>query len=207
MNQNSLKIKRLVGIASLLTIACVLQGISGFIQFGPFNITLALLLPLIVGAILYGPTGGAILGLGIGFIVLASGQATHFLAINPLATVFLCLVKTAVAGLISGLIFQKMYKKNLKYAVALSSIAAPIVNTGIFAVGVGIFFQKWLIEAAGGNNALVHLFTVIIGTNFLVEFISNVVLAPTALYIIRIVTRNYNLGITLEDSYIDQKNK
>ena len=142
MNQNSLKIKRLVGIASLLTIACVLQWISGFIQFGPFNITLALF-PLIVGAILYGPTGGAILGLGIGFVVLASGQATSFLAINPLATVFLCLVKTAVAGLISGLIFQKMYKKNLKYAVALSSIAAPIVNTGIFAVGVGIFFQKW----------------------------------------------------------------
>ena len=45
---NSKKIKRMVGIASLAAIVAVLQLLSTVIKLGPFSITLALI-PLVIG--------------------------------------------------------------------------------------------------------------------------------------------------------------
>lgn len=98
--KNSKKIQRMVGIASLAAITAVLQVIANYITFGPVSITLALI-PLVIGAILYGPWAGAFLGALMGAIILSAPSTAAFLVVNPFATVVLCLIKTGVAGLVS----------------------------------------------------------------------------------------------------------
>lgn len=191
--KNSKKIQRMVGIASLAAITAVLQVIANYITFGPVSITLALI-PLVIGAILYGPWAGAFLGALMGAIILSAPSTAAFLAVNPFATVVLCLIKTGAAGLVSGFIFQALYKKNLSVAVIIATIAAPIVNTGLFAVGCMAFFMSTLEAWAGGSNAVGFLFLTLIGTNFLIEFAVNSILSPSVTYIVRVVSRNFHIG-------------
>ncbi len=208
--KNKKSIQRMVGIASLAAITVVLQVIANYITFGPVSITLALI-PLVIGAILYGPWAGAFLGALMGAIILTAPSTGSFLAINPFLTVVICLVKTGVAGMVSGFIFKALYRKNLTLAVILAAIAAPIVNTGLFAIGCMAFFWKTLQEWAGGSNTLGFLFLTMIGINFIIEFAVNSILSPSIVYIVRIISRNYNIGANFNagaiynDQEIEQK--
>ena len=208
--KNKKSIQRMVGIASLAAITVVLQVIANYITFGPVSITLALI-PLVIGAILYGPWAGAFLGALMGAIILTAPSTGSFLAINPFLTVVICLVKTGVAGMVSGFIFKALYRKNLTVAVILAAIAAPIVNTGLFAIGCMAFFWKTLQEWAGGSNTLGFLFLTMIGINFIIEFAVNSILSPSIVYIVRIISRNYNIGANFNagaiynDHEIEQK--
>ena len=200
----------MVGIASLAAITVVLQVIANYITFGPVSITLALI-PLVIGAILYGPWAGAFLGALMGAIILTAPSTGSFLAINPFLTILICLVKTGVAGMVSGFIFKALYKKNLTLAVILAAVAAPIVNTGLFAIGCMAFFWKTLQEWAGGSNTVGFLFLTLIGINFIIEFAVNSILSPSIVYIVRIISRNYNIGANFNagavynDEEIDKK--
>lgn len=185
-------VKRLVGLALLAAIVAVLQLLSLIIKFGPFSITLALI-PLVVGAIIYGPKGGFILGFVMGLIVLLTNSEAFFV-VNPLATVLICLVKSSVAGFLSGLFFKLLKNKNERLAVVIASLTAPLVNTGLFAIGVLIFFMPTLREWAEGSNAIGYLFLTIIGINFIIEFVINSILSSTVYYIENTVTKRFNLG-------------
>lgn len=208
--KNKKSIQRMVGIASLAAITVVLQVIANYITFGPVSITLALI-PLVIGAILYGPWAGAFLGALMGAIILTAPSTGSFLAINPFLTILICLVKTGVAGMVSGFIFKALYKKNLTLAVILAAVAAPIVNTGLFAIGCMAFFWKTLQEWAGGSNTVGFLFLTLIGINFIIEFAVNSILSPSIVYIVRIISRNYNIGANFNagavynDEEIDKK--
>lgn len=109
----------------------------------------------------------------MGIIVLTAPSTGSFLAVNPFATVFLCLFKTAVAGLICGWIFKALRKKSFSAAIIVASLACPMINTGIFAGGCMLFFLDTLKEWAGGSNVFSYLFLTMIGVNFLVEFAIN----------------------------------
>lgn len=185
-------VKRLVGLALLAAIVAVLQLLSLIIKFGPFSITLALI-PLVVGAIIYGPKGGFILGFVMGLIILLTNSEAFFV-VNPLATVLICLVKSSVAGFLSGLFFKLLKNKNERLAVVIASLTAPLVNTGLFAIGVLIFFMPTLREWAEGSNAIGYLFLTIIGINFIIEFVINSILSSTVYYIENTVTKRFNLG-------------
>lgn len=66
MNQ---KTKTLTGLALFTAIIVVLQLLGSFIKFGPFSISLVLI-PIVVGAAVYGPKAGAYLGGVFGVVVL-----------------------------------------------------------------------------------------------------------------------------------------
>lgn len=195
--KNKKQIQRMVGIASLAAIVAVLQLIANYITFGPVSITLALI-PLVIGSIIYGPGAGALLGVIMGGIILTAPSTGSFLNVNPVVTVILCLVKTGAAGAVSGLLFKIISKKNYKFGVIVASIAAPIVNTGLFAVGCMLFFMPTLTEWAGGSGAIGFLFLTMIGVNFIIEFVINSVLTPTVSYIVRIVSKNFVAGSNIE---------
>ena len=195
---NSKKTKKMVGIATLSAIVVVLQLIANYIP-GPGGVSITLaLIPLVIGSIIYGATGGAILGVIMGGIILTAPSTSSFLNVNPVVTVFLCLIKTGAAGAISGLVFNLFKNKNLKLAVVLATIIAPIVNTGLFACGCIIFFMDTLKAWAGGSDAIAFLFLTMIGINFVVEFIINSILSPTVLYIVKVVSKNFNIGSNLD---------
>ena len=55
------KIRRMVGVAILAAIVVVLQSVGSFIRFGSVSVSLVLI-PIVVGAAMYGPGAGAVLG-------------------------------------------------------------------------------------------------------------------------------------------------
>lgn len=187
--QNHSKTRALAGTAVLTAIVIVLQLIGGAIHFGVFSISLVLV-PIVIGAALYGVWAGAWLGLIFGVMVLVTGDAAAFLPINPLGTVLTVLVKGSCAGLCAGLVYRALEKKNQTAAVICAAITAPVVNTGIFLIGCVLFFldqvREWG-QAAGFENVGTFMITGFVGLNFLFELLVNVILAP-------VIVRLVNLG-------------
>ena len=99
------KTKKIVGIGLFTAIVLVLQFLGGGIKFGMFSISLVLV-PIVVGAAVYGWQAGAWLGFTFGVAVLLSGDAAAFLAVDVVGTVLTVLVKGTAAGLCSGLVYK-----------------------------------------------------------------------------------------------------
>ena len=187
--QNHNKTRTIAGAAILTAIVIVLQLIGGAIHFGVFSISLVLV-PIVIGAALYGAWIGAWLGLVFGIMVLLTGDAAPFLAINPLGTIVTVLVKGTCAGLCAGLVYRALEKKNQFAAVVCAAVTAPVVNTGLFLVGCVLFFLDAVTEwgkAAGFENVGTYMITGFVGLNFLFELLVNVILAP-------VIVRLVNLG-------------
>lgn len=167
-------------MAALTAIVVILQLIGSFIRFGPFSITLVLV-PIVIGAALYGPLAGAWLGLVFGAVVLISGDASAFLAIDPFGTVVTVLLKGTLAGFFSGLIYRLIEKKNRLVAVFVAAAICPTVNTGIFLLGCLLFFlptvSAWGAEM-GFENVAAYMFLGLAGGNFLFELLFNLILSP-----------------------------
>ena len=102
------KTKKIVGIALFTAIVLVLQFLGGGIKFGIFSISLVLV-PIVVGAAVYGWQAGAWLGFTFGVAVLLSGDAAAVLAVDVVGTVLTVLVKGTAAGLCSGLVYRLVH--------------------------------------------------------------------------------------------------
>ena len=190
--------RKFIYTAMIAALVVVLQMFVS-IPVGMFTITLTLV-PIMLGAILFGPLSGAILGGVFGVVVaiqVVTGAAgllsTEMFLQTPVVTIVLCILKGAVAGWVSGLVYSALAKleKN-KLGVILSAIACPIVNTGIFALGMFVFYNKLINEWAINYefaNGFAFVMIGCIGLNFVVEFAVNVLLIPAILRIIKIVKR------------------
>lgn len=174
-----------VGLGLLTAIVVVLQFVSMALRFSAFSITLNLV-PIIVGAALYGRGVGAWLGFVFGLSVLLTGDAAGFLAINIPGTIVTVLLKGILAGLCAGVVYRLLAKKNATAAVLAASITAPVVNTGIFVLGCLVFFMDYVNSLAAGSNAFLFILTAFVGGNFFVELGVNLVLNPAILRIIRL---------------------
>lgn len=180
------KTKRIVGIGLFTAIVVVLQMLGGGIRFSMFSVTLVLV-PIVVGAAIYGWQAGAWLGLVFGITVLLSGDAYAFMVVNPLATVMVVLLKGTACGLVSGLVYHGLKRYNTLTAVIVAAVICPIVNTGIFLLGCQFFFletiTEWAINfgfASAGNYMIFGL----AGTNFLIELGVNLLLGPVIVRLI-----------------------
>lgn len=186
--------QKIVGVGLFTAIVVVLQLLGAVIKFGPFSISLVLA-PIVIGAALYGVGAGAWLGLAFGVTVLASGDAAAFLAVNPVGTVLTVLIKGMVAGLMAGLVFKAVEKKNRLGATILAGIVSPVCNTGIFLIGCQLFFMETIKGWAAGvgmDNAWVYIITGMVGVNFLIELGINMVLATAIVKIIDIGKKQLN---------------
>ncbi|MCI6636901.1 MAG: ECF transporter S component [Lachnospiraceae bacterium] len=192
------KVQRMTMLAILAAIVIVLQ-VAVSIPLGPFTITLTLV-PIIIGAILDGPAGGAFLGAVFGAVVsiqvitgAAGAFSTMMLEYQPVATILVCLLKGTLAGLVSGLFFRLFSRIHYYSGVLLAAIIAPIVNTGIFSVAALTIFRGLIAGALGTDQNLLGVFlTTFIGLNFVVEFAINVALTPVIIRIVRIVKKDRN---------------
>lgn len=175
----------IVGIGLLTAIVVVLQFVSMGLRFSAFSITLTLV-PIVVGAALYGWQAGAWLGFVFGIAVLLTGDANAFLAVNIPGTIITVLAKGGLSGLCSGAVYRLISKKNQTAAVFVASVTAPIVNTGVFLIGCVLFFLDTIKEWAGGANIVSFILVGFVGINFLIEFGINLVLNPAILTIIKV---------------------
>ena len=170
--------RKIAGVGLLTAVVVVLQLLGSFIHFGPFSISLVLI-PIVVGASLYGVLSGAWLGLAFGITVFISGNAAAFFAVNPGGTVVTVLLKGALAGLLAGAVYKAIEKKNKVIATIVAAIICPVVNTGIFLIGCRLFFFDTIKTWAAGTNVFVYMITGLVGFNFLFELGLNIILSPT----------------------------
>ena len=185
-------IRTITGLGLLTALVVLLQYLGGFIRFGTFSISLVLL-PIVIGAALYGPWAGGWLGLVFGAMVFATGDANAFLAINIPGTIITCILKGALAGFLAGIAYKSLEKKNALAAVIVAGIVAPVVNTGVFLLGCRLFFYNTIKEWAAGAgfaNAGVYMLTAFVGLNFLVELAINLILSTVIVRIIQIGKRS-----------------
>lgn len=184
MNNNRKKVLTMAGIAILIALEVVIFFVQGFIKLGTLTLNLAII-PIAIAACLYGPIGGLALGLINGALVLADPGTAAFYAINVFGTIVVCLLKTGLAGLAAGYLFKGLsklnYKGNLLVASIGASIVVPLINTFLFSIGFMIWFNT---ENIAYNALIIGL----VGINFLVEFLTIVVLSPTIAQIVRIIS-------------------
>ena len=115
----------------MTALVIVFQLVGTFTTFfGPFSTALALI-PIVIGAAMCGVGTGAWLGFVFSVVVLIT-DAAAFMAISVPGTIITVVLKGTLAGLVAGLVYLALEKKNRYIAVILASIVCPIVNTGIF---------------------------------------------------------------------------
>ena len=184
------KTKVLVGMAIFTALVVVLQELAGAIKIGPFSPSLVLI-PMVIGASVYGIKAGAWLGLVFGVVVLAGCVTGTDVGGNamwnftPAMTALICIGKGVAAGTLSGLTFGALRQKNQILAAVAAAVVCPVVNTGLFCIGAVAVFRPLLDQWSGGADLVSYVFLVLIGLNFLVEMGINVVLSPVMVRILR----------------------
>ncbi|HIR09145.1 MAG TPA: ECF transporter S component [Candidatus Avoscillospira stercoripullorum] len=197
---NSLKkTKTLVGMAIFTAIVVVLQLIASFVKFGFFTPSLVLI-PIVIGTAIYGIKAGAWLGFVFGVVVLiacitgADGGGYLMWGVNPAVTALICVGKGVACGALAGLTYQLLHHKNQILATVAAAVVCPVVNTGLFCLGAVAVFKPLLLEWAAGWAAqngmeavslVTYVFLGLIGINFLVELLINVVLSPVVVRILK----------------------
>ena len=119
-----------------------------------------------------------------------SGDAAAFLGVNALGTILTVLVKGALAGFLSGVVYKALENKNRTLAVAVAAVVCPVVNTGVFLIGCLLFFMEtisvWADAAGLGANVGQFMILGLVGANFIFELLFNAVLSPVIVRLIRI---------------------
>jgi len=136
--QTNTKTLRMVQLAVLAAILLIMAFTPlGYLRIGPVSITF-LTIPVVIGAIVIGPAGGAVLGQCFGMDVFG----TTLMGINPFFTIILCLVPRILMGLLVGLIFRALIGntrlKTIPYAAA--ALSGALINTILFVGALILFF-------------------------------------------------------------------
>ena len=185
------KVKKMVGVALLMALVVVMQFLTGIIPpVGGFSISLVLI-PIVLGAAVFGPGAGALLGATFGAIVYINcvtgadpGGAMVFQA-NPLLCVVVVMGKGTLAGLASGAVYRWLKGVNGYLAMVVAAVICPVVNTGIFIACMLTFFIDVLAAWAQGGEIAGYVLTGLIFANFLPELVINLVFSPASQRILK----------------------
>ena len=198
------KTLELVQLSMLAALVVVLQLLSALIppMAGMVSITLTLI-PVVIGAILFGKKGGAILGFVFGLIVLINCIAgldpggNILWTVNPILTALLCIIKGVAAGFVPAAIYsavvkdEKIADKAKTPLTLVAAVLAPVVNTSIFVVGMLLFFKDTLTVWANGEPILSYILVGLAGVNFTIEFLINIFLTPAIIRVVDVVKKKH----------------
>ena len=190
---NKSNVERMVGTALLMALIIVLQLIP-IPPVGGFPISLVLI-PIVMGASMYGPATGALLGAAFGIVVFINcvtgadpGGAMVFHA-NAVLCFVVVVAKGTLAGLASGFVYKLVKRWNPYIAMLCAAIVCPLVNTGVFVACMLLFFVDVLSAWAAGADLVGYILTGLILANFVPELIINVVFSPAGQRIIHMFKR------------------
>ena len=169
--------KMIVSTGLLLALEIIFQIIGNYVAFGPVSINLSLI-PIAVGAILYGPLVGGFLGFCNGImVILAPTTIALFMSISVWGTILVCLFKCTLAGVAAGFV-NKLFKNRKTLGAIISSLLVPVINTGLFCLACITIFRPFL-EQYGGDFDNIYLFLIlgVVGWNFIFEMGSTTILS------------------------------
>lgn len=177
MKQSKLSTKYLVELALLVAVILLMAFTPiGYIKTLGLEITL-IVIPVAVGAVTLGPTGGAILGgvFGVTSFIQCFGMSafgTILLGVNPFFTFLVCVPTRILEGWLTGLIYQGLRKSSLKseVSVTLANLCCPLLNTVLFMGTLVVLFAGTLREQFGMTKVIPFIVT-FVGINGVVEAI------------------------------------
>lgn len=178
--------EKLVLLALFTALVALLSYLGGFIKIGGLASVSLTLIPVVLGAALCGPFAGAWLGGVSGAVFFMTADAAFWFGLSIPGTIITVLIKGIAAGLLAGLVYKLLERKNRYLAVIAAAIVAPVVNTGLFLVGCCIFFMDtvnaWAIGE--GMSAGAYLIVFFVGLNFVFELLFNVIFSPAIVKLI-----------------------
>lgn len=198
MNNKFFTARNVALLGVLIALAVVLQIFASGISI--FGITMNFsLIPIALASILMGWIGGGIIGLVCGLVVFITsavmGQepsTAFFFQVNPVILSLMCIGKTTIAGIVCGLLYKLISKKNEFIAVCISAIVIPIINTGIYMLGIvlmrGAAAQFLGLTQSSAGVVFVAVFG-LIWINFLIEMAINVVFVPIINRVMKVLKR------------------
>ena len=180
--KNKKKIMFVAGNGILIALTIALSFLTNYADVTGVNFNLALV-TIVIAACLYGPVSGLIMGLVNGALtIIAPATIAFFIPESLFGTILVCLLKTGIAGLVSGFVYKAFKNKNVIVASLLAGLVVPFVNTGLFVLGTFIWFMNIY------KSAEVVL-TSVITINFAVEVGLSLVLSPAVYRIITVIKK------------------
>lgn len=175
--KNKEKIYKLTLTAVLTALIFVMAFTPlGYLKIGAVSITF-ITIPVVIGAIVGGPSVGTVLGLMFGatsfiqcFGTDAFGMA--LLGESPVYTAIMCFVPRILMGFFCGLIYKAFSKKKyLKAGTAVTSFCGGFINTVLF-VGflILLFYNTPAVQALG--TSVIAVITTLVTANAVIEWIA-----------------------------------
>lgn len=174
--KNKAKILKLTQLGVLTAILVVMAFTPlGYLKIGPTLSISFLTLPVLIGAIVIGPVGGAILGgvFGLTSFIQCFGMdvfGTSLANINVIYAFIMCMIPRILCGLLSGLIYKGLVKvdKTKIVSVAVASVSCAIINTLLF-VGAMILFYMDTEPVKQIGSSVLAIFGALITVNSAIE--------------------------------------
>ena len=184
-------------LAVLTALIVAFQLVSSLLPL-PSGVSLNLtLVPIVLGGIMLGFSGGAFLGLTFAVIVTIMSifyRPTDMMILiigSPAALIFFILstlLRGFLAGVLPELVFRLVARKNDHAATIAAAATAPVVNTGVFILSTMAIFG--ILSGAIEMNAMEFFKFVVLtlaGINFLIEFAINIILSPVIYSVVKVV--------------------
>jgi uncharacterized membrane protein len=180
--------EKLVLLSLFTALVAILAYFGGFIKIGGLASISLTLIPVVLGAAMCGPWAGAWLGGVSGVVFFMTADAAFWMGLSIPGTIFTVMVKGIAAGLVAGLVYKLLEKKNRYVAVIAAAIVCPVVNTGIFLLGCMIFFIDAVKDMAAGEGMSIGAYLILffVGLNFVFELLTNIILSPAIVKLLNI---------------------
>lgn len=183
------RILRLTQLSVLVALLIIFGFTSiGYIKVGVIEITLNII-PVAIGAIVLGPSAGAICGAVFGltsFWQAVSGMSAFgaaLVGISPVYTFIISFIPRVLEGLFTGLIFKGLSKvcKGNSVPCAVAGLCCPVLNTVMF-IGsfLALFSRTDFFTSLYNDSAATGLLSFVawfVGLNGVVEAIAGFVIA------------------------------
>lgn len=149
----------------------------GSIPIGPLVISLQVI-PVAIAAVTFGPIGGLLAGTVFGIlsclqafgIGIPSAMGIALVSINPFLAIIQRLIPRMLEGLLAGLIFNALKKKNLRIALPVAGFATAFFNTLFFMTSLVLLFGNtdYMQNAIAGRSVITYIMATV-GINAVVE--------------------------------------
>lgn len=184
--EKQIPLKSVIGLA-VFTLIIVVMAFTpvGFLKTGNLEASF-LVVPVAIGAILLGPTYGAVLGLVMGVVSFAqcfgaSDMGSALFGVSAVNTFLLCVIPRVICAWMAGVFYDllsKIDKTGFVPQIA-AAVVCPIFNFILFMLGLSLLFGQtpYLLNMQTQMNASgIGFYFALGGMNLLYELLASVVL-------------------------------
>lgn len=184
--EKQIPLKSVIGLAVFALIIVVMAFTPvGFLKTGNLEASF-LVVPVAIGAILLGPTNGAVLGLVMGVVSFAqcfgaSDMGSALFGVSAVNTFLLCVIPRVICAWMAGVFYDllsKIDKTGFVPQIA-AAVVCPIFNFILFMLGLSLLFGQtpYLLNVQTQMNASgIGFYFALGGMNLLYELLASVVL-------------------------------